>query len=58
MLATRYGMAAIESVREKHWGRMVALRGTQIVHVPFEDALGRLKVVPQDRYDEAAVLFG
>ena len=23
-----------------HWGRMVALRGTQIVHVPFEDALG------------------
>ena len=40
------------------WGRMVALRGTQIVHVPFEDALGRLKAVPQDRYDEAAVLFG
>ena len=58
MLATRYGMAAIESVLSEHWGRMVALRGTQIVHVPFEEALGRLKVVPQDRYDEAAVLFG
>jgi 6-phosphofructokinase 1 len=58
VLATRYGMAAIESIRSQHWGRMVALRGTQIVHVPFEDALGRLKVVPQSRYDEAAVLFG
>ena len=58
VLATRYGMAAIESIRSGHWGRMVALRGTQIVHVPFEDALGRLKVVPQTRYDEAAVLFG
>jgi ATP-dependent phosphofructokinase / diphosphate-dependent phosphofructokinase len=45
-------------VLEGHWGRMVALRGTQIVHVPFEDALGRLKTVPQSRYDEAAVLFG
>ena len=58
VLATRYGMAAIDSVLAKHWGRMVALRGTQIVNVPFEDALGRLKVVPQSRYDEAAVLFG
>jgi ATP-dependent phosphofructokinase / diphosphate-dependent phosphofructokinase len=58
VLATRYGMAAVDSVLEGHWGRMVALRGTQIVHVPFEDALGRLKTVPQSRYDEAAVLFG
>jgi 6-phosphofructokinase 1 len=58
VLATRYGMAAIESIREKRWGQMVALRGTQIVHVPFEEALGKLKVVPQDRYTEAAVLFG
>ena len=37
---------------------MVSLRGTDIVHVPFEEALGKLKTVPQDRYDEAAVLFG
>ena len=58
MLATRYGMAVVDSVLEKHWGRMVALRGTQIVHVPFEDALGKLNTVPQDRYDEAAILFG
>ncbi len=58
VLATRYGMAAVTSIIEGHWGRMVALRGTQIVHVPFEDALGRLKTVPEPRYDEASVLFG
>ena len=58
VLATRYGMAVVTSILEGHWGRMVALRGTQIVHVPFEDALGRLKTVTESRYDEASVLFG
>ncbi|HEX3679840.1 MAG TPA: 6-phosphofructokinase [Galbitalea sp.] len=58
VLATRLGMAAMRSVVEGHWGRMVALRGTDIVHVPFSEALGRLKTVPDDRYEEARVLFG
>jgi 6-phosphofructokinase 1 len=58
VLATRYGMAVVDIVLKEQWGKMVALRGTQIVTVPFEDALGRLKTVPQSRYDEAAILFG
>ncbi|HEX4058731.1 MAG TPA: ATP-dependent 6-phosphofructokinase [Galbitalea sp.] len=58
VLATRLGMAAMLSVVEGHWGRMVALRGTEIVHVPFADALGRLKTVPDERYEEAELLFG
>jgi ATP-dependent phosphofructokinase / diphosphate-dependent phosphofructokinase len=58
VLATRLGMAAMRSVVEGHWGRMVALRGTEIVHVPFSEALGTLKTVPEDRYEEAKVLFG
>ncbi|CAN5138020.1 ATP-dependent 6-phosphofructokinase [soil metagenome] len=58
VLATRLGMAASDSVLEERWGQMVALRGTDIVHVGFEEALGRLKTVPQSRYDEAALLFG
>jgi len=58
VLATRLGMASIAAVNEGEWGRMVALRGTEIVHVPFEEALGTLKTVPQSRYDEAALLFG
>jgi 6-phosphofructokinase 1 len=58
VLATRYGLAAIDAVVEERWGRMVALTGTTISNVPFGDALGRLKTVPQARYDEAAILFG
>ncbi len=58
VLATRYGMAAIDSVIHGRWGRMVSLSGTTITHVAFEDALGKLNVVPQSRYDEAAILFG
>lgn len=58
VLATRFGMAAIDAVVDGRWGTMVALQGTEIVHVGFEEALGKLKTVPQDRYDEARVLFG
>jgi ATP-dependent phosphofructokinase / diphosphate-dependent phosphofructokinase len=58
VLATRFGMAALNLVMEGKWGHMVALRGTDIVTVSFEDALGHLKTVPQDRYDEAKILFG
>jgi phosphofructokinase-like protein len=58
VLATRLGMAAVASAAEGRWGTMVSLRGTSIVNVGFEAALGRLKTVPEDRYQEAAVLFG
>ena len=58
VLATRFGMTAIDMVLRERWGNMVALRGTDMIEVPFADALGRLKTVPQDRYDEARVLFG
>ncbi len=58
VLATRLGMAVLGTVQREQWGQMVALRGTDIVTVPFDEALGKLKTVPDDRYDEAAVLFG
>jgi ATP-dependent phosphofructokinase / diphosphate-dependent phosphofructokinase len=58
VLATRLGMAAIHLVVEGLWGTMVAQKGTDIEHVGFQEALGKLKTVPQKRYDEAAVLFG
>jgi hypothetical protein len=37
---------------------MVSLRGTDIHLVDFTEALGDLKVVPSERYEEAALLFG
>ncbi|GAA3700314.1 ATP-dependent 6-phosphofructokinase [Arthrobacter ginkgonis] len=58
VLSTRLGMAAADAAAGGHWGTMVALRGTDIVNVDLPSALGRLKTVPEDRYEEAAVLFG
>jgi phosphofructokinase-like protein len=58
VLATRYGMAAVDSIVHERWGRMVSLSGTEITHVGLEEALGKLNTVPQSRYDEAAILFG
>jgi 6-phosphofructokinase 1 len=37
---------------------MVSLSGTDIVTVNLELALGTLKTVPEERYQEAAALFG
>ena len=51
-------MAAVDSVSDGAWGSMVALRGTKINRVPFQAALNNLKRVPQERYDEARILFG
>jgi 6-phosphofructokinase 1 len=58
VLATRLGMKVLDLALAEKWGSMVALRGTDIIDVPFADALGTLKTVPQERYDEARILFG
>jgi 6-phosphofructokinase 1 len=58
VLSTRFGLNAIDAVHEQDFGVMVALRGTDIVRVPLAEATEVLKTVPQERYDEAAVLFG
>lgn len=58
VLATRLGMAAVGAAAAGRWGSMVSLRGTEVVSVDLELALGALKVVPEARYREAAVLFG
>ena len=58
VLATRLGLAAVESAAAGRWGTMVSLRSTDIVNVGLEEALGELKVVPEARYQEAAILFG
>ena len=57
-LATRFGLHAIDAVEEGDWGKMVALRGTDIVRVPLADATAELKVVRPELYAEAEVFFG
>lgn len=58
VLATRFGMNAAKAIADGQWGRMVALKGTDIVTEPFDAALGQLKRVPETRWNEAALLFG
>ena len=58
VLATRFGLNAIEAVKDGDWGKMVALSGTDIVRVPLEAATGVLKTVPLERYVEASAFFG
>jgi 6-phosphofructokinase 1 len=58
ILATRFGLHAIDAVHERDSGVMVALQGTEIVRVPLSAATTELKLVPLERYAEAEVFFG
>ncbi len=58
VLATRFGLQAIDAVHEGEYGTMVALRGTDIVRVGLDEATAELKTVPASRYAEAEVFFG
>ncbi|AYG04497.1 6-phosphofructokinase [Gryllotalpicola protaetiae] len=58
VLATRFGMAAVDAVHDGKWGTMVALRGTDVVDVSITEATRSLNSVPRYRWDEAALLFG
>jgi ATP-dependent phosphofructokinase / diphosphate-dependent phosphofructokinase len=57
-LATRFGLHAIDAVRDQDWGKMVALRGTDIVRVPLAEATAHIKTVDPKLYAEAGVFFG
>ena len=57
-LATRFGLHAIEAVAEGDFGKMMALRGTDIVRVPLIEGTGKLKLVSEKEYAEAQVFFG
>ena len=57
-LATRFGLHAVDAVAEKDFGKMVALRGADIVRVPLLEGTGELKLVSPAEYAEAEVFFG
>src|SRR6266852_9592166 len=46
MLATRYGVGAIDMVHRGEFGRLAALRGQEIVSVPLQEALQENRKVP------------
>ena len=58
MIATRFGIEAIDAVHEGDYGKMVALRGTDVVRIPIEDGVAQLKTVDGRLFETAAVFFG
>jgi phosphofructokinase-like protein len=58
VLATRFGIGAIDAVHRGEFGVMVALRGTDIVTVSIEEATAELKTVDPKIYEVAEVFFG
>jgi 6-phosphofructokinase 1 len=57
VLATRFGVAAIDAVHAEAWGTMVALQAGSVVRVPLSEAVGELKLVDPELYDVAQVFF-
>ncbi len=58
VLATRFGVAAVDAIREEKYGKMVALKGNKIVKVELHDAVSELKTLDMELYDIAKVFFG
>ena len=58
VLATRFGIAAIDAVHDGAFGQMVALRNAKIVRVPLAEAVGSLKTVDPDLLGVAEVFYG
>ena len=57
ILATRFGVAAIDAAHEGASGQMVALQAGQIVQVPLADAVGKSKTVDPALYHGVAEVF-
>jgi ATP-dependent phosphofructokinase / diphosphate-dependent phosphofructokinase len=57
VLATRFGVAAIDAVHDGDFGTMMALRGGEIVRVPLAEGVGSLKLVDPALYHGVAEVF-
>lgn len=58
VLGTRFGVKAMEMVLNKRFGYMAGLKGTDIVEVSLQEAVGTLKTVDMKLYDIAKLFFG
>ncbi len=58
ILATRFGVKAIELIEERKFGVMTALQGSEIVEVELSEVVGGLKTVNPELFEIAEVFFG
>ena len=59
VLATRYGLAAIDAVHDGAWGEMVVFREQRIERAPLAAAVGKTRLLDMTMYrDVASIFFG
>jgi phosphofructokinase-like protein len=58
VLATRFGVAAMDAAAAGRFGQMVALRGPDIVETSLRDALAEPKLLDPRLFETAEVFFG
>jgi 6-phosphofructokinase 1 len=58
VLGTRFGVAAVDALTRGDQGKMVALRGTDVVTVPLAEALAEPKLLDTELFETAEVFFG
>ncbi|MDD5194477.1 MAG: ATP-dependent 6-phosphofructokinase [Candidatus Omnitrophica bacterium] len=58
VLGTRFGVKAYELIKAGKFGKMVSLRGTEIIDVSLEEATKALKTVDLKLYEIAKIFFG
>jgi phosphofructokinase-like protein len=57
LIATRYGLKAVDLVRAKNWGRMVSLSGFRITDVPLPSIEQQKRDLDMDLYKDVEVFF-
>lgn len=57
VLASRYGIAAIDAVHDRAFGQMVALQANEIVRVPLAEAVAEIKPVSDQLWNTAKEFF-
>jgi ATP-dependent phosphofructokinase / diphosphate-dependent phosphofructokinase len=58
ILATRFGVKAVDAVKAGDFGKMVALKSEKIITIPLEEAVLTNKKVDMELYEIAEVFFG
>jgi len=58
IIGTRFGLRAVDLVREGRFGQMVALHGTRIEAVPLSEATAGPKEMDLEQFADAEVFFG
>jgi len=57
VLSSRFGLAAVDLIKENKFGMMVALRGTQIVSVNIEESVSKIKTLDPAMLNAVKKLF-